>query len=180
VKTRLVKNILLTGMVLLAMLGELLAGRVGWVLPLVMPVLFFISLNVPWYKAGFAVVFIGAAWDLAWGRDFPVSIIAFLVMLLAAYRLRRKQPSELPEVFTSVLGAMAAGEAVYAIASDNGWLSLLQWIFLTVGSTILTLLIIQSGRFLLELLEIPDCFTPRSSLWKRRRLQNASTRNPQS
>ncbi|MBO5690200.1 MAG: hypothetical protein J6S73_09735 [Lentisphaeria bacterium] len=181
-KTRIIKNILFAGMILLAMLGELLAGRIGWILPLIMPVLYFISLNISWYKAGFLAIFLGALLDLALGRNFPVSIPALLLMLLAAYRLRQRHPSELPDIFASVLGAMAAAEAVYALASAHAeltWTLLLQWGILSLCGFVLTLLIVQAGRILLNLLEIQDCFTPRSTLWKRRRIQHASSRSGQ-
>lgn len=164
-------------MMLAAMLLELLAGRLGWILPLVIPVFYFITLNTDWYKAGFAAIFIGTILDLAFGRNFPVSIPALLVMTLAAYRLRRKQSSELPEVFTSILGATAAAEGVYAIFShtEYGWGIFLQWLFLTLCGFILTLPVIQIGRWILSLLDLPDCFTPRSTIWKRRRLHHGSS-----
>lgn len=178
--SRIVKNILLAGMIIAAMIAELLFGSIGWTLPLVLPAFYFLTLNTTWYNAGFAAVFVGTIIDLALGRNFPVSIPALLAMTLAAYQLRRKHPSELPEVFTSVLGAIAAAETVYALFSytEYGWNLILQGMFLTLCGFILTLAVIQIGRFFLDLLEIQDCFTPRSTLWKRRRIQHLANRSP--
>lgn len=178
--SRIVKNILLAGMIIAAMIAELLFGSIGWTLPLVLPAFYFFTLNTTWYNAGFAAIFAGAVMDLTLGRSFPVSIPALLTMTLAAYQLRRKHPSELPEVFASILGAMAAAEVVYALFSttEYGWGLVLQGMFLVLCSFVITLIFIQVGRLILDLLEIQDCFTPRSTLWKRRRLQNLSNRSP--
>lgn len=172
--SRIVKNILLAGMIIAAMIAELLFGSIGWTLPLILPAFYFLTLNTAWYNAGFAAVLVGTVMDLALGRSFPVSIPALLAMTLAAYQMRRKHPSELPEVFASILGAMASAEVIYAIfaQSEYGWGLVLQGMFLTFCDFVLTLVFIQIGRFILNLLEIQDCFTPRSTLWKRRRLQN--------
>ena len=178
-KSRIVKNILLAGMMLAAMIAELLLGGIGWIFPLVLPVFYFITLNISWYNAGFAAVIIGAFMDLALGRNFPVSIPALLAMSLAAYQLRPKHPAELPEIFVSILGSMAAAELLYALFSptEYGWGLFLQGLFLTLVGFILTSAVVLIGRFLLNLLEIQDCFTPRSTLWKRRRLQNFTNRS---
>ena len=181
-KSRIIKAILLAGMVLAAMISELMLGGIGWIFPVVLPVFYFITLNTSWYHAGFAAIFIGTALDLAVGRNFPVTIPALLMLILAAYRLRGAHPAELPEVFASVFGSMAAAEALYALFShtEYGWGLVLQWIVLSLSGGVLTLLVIQIGRFIMDLLDIPDCFTPRSTIWKRRRLQNSSTRSPRS
>lgn len=177
-KTGIFKNILLAVMLLLAMMAELIIGSIGWILPLTLPVFYFLTLNTVWYAAGFAAVAAGIILDLALGRTFPVSIPALLVMTLAAYQLRRPQPSELPEVLGSIAGSVAGAEAVYAVfaTSEYSWGLLLQWLILSAAGIVLTIPVILIGRFLLEQLALPDCFTPRSALWKKHRMQSGSSR----
>ena len=175
------KTLLLSGMMLIAMLAELTAGAVGWVLPLVPAMFYFLTLNTSWYAAGFSALAVGAALDLTLGRDFPVSAVALLALTAGSFGLRRRVTSDLPDILFSLFIALAATEAVYAASAfrEYGAWTAGHWAVLTLGGGILALPIIVVGRKLLDLLGLPDCFVPRSTIWKRRRLQNARPRSDQ-
>ena len=168
------KTMLLSGMMLAAMLLELTAGAVGWALPLVTPVFYFLTLNSSWYAASFAALAVGAALDLVLGRTFPVSAAALLALTLGSFGLRKRVTSDLTDVLLSLFGAMAAAETVYAVAAfpEYGPWVIGHGIVLTLTGTILALPVIAAGREMMDRIGLPDCFIPRSTIWKKNRLQS--------
>lgn len=175
------RTLLLTGTLLAAMLVELTAGAVGWILPLVPAVFYFLTLNTAWPAAAFAALAVGAVLDLAFGRAFPITAPALLALTLASFAMRRgRSLSELPDTLGSIFCAIAACETVYALDADQtGIRGILQWLTLWLAGSCLALAATAAGRVLLVRLGLPDCFIPRSTLWKRRRLQNPPPRSDQ-
>ena len=175
-----VQCLLLAGLMLTAMLLELTAGTIGWVLPLAPAVFYFLTLNTSWHTASLAALAVGAVPDLALGRTFPVTPLALLALTLASYGLRRRPLSELPDAAASAVGAVAACEAVYMLYADEYSLAACsQYLSLTLTGTALALLLTAAGRALQKKLGLPDPFVPRSTLWKKRRLQNPRPRSDQ-
>ena len=168
-----VKFLLFAGMMLTAMLVELTVGSIGWILPLVPAAFYFLTLNLSWHAATLAALAVGAVLDLALGRAFPISPLALLALTLASCGVRSRPLSELPDALGSAVCAVAAYETVCALYADEYTLAALSaYLTLTLTGTALALILTAVGRVLQKKLGLPDTFVARSTLWKRRRLQN--------
>lgn len=177
-KSEAFKTLLFAGMMLAGLLGELTAGTVGWILPLVPAVFYFFTLNMSWHAASLTALAVGAVQDLALGRSFPVSPLALLALTLASCGVRRNPCSELPDAAGSAFCAAAAYETVCALYADEyGPAALSQYLSLILTGTVLDLAVTAAGCGLLKKLGLPSCFVARSTLWKQRRLQNPRSRS---
>ncbi len=96
---------------------ELCCGAFGVVLPLQLPLIFYITVVCGWRTGAAAAVCGAIVTDLAYGRVFPVSLPALAAAVTATEVIRsRRGFGELPDMPLPAAAAAAAGEAVWFAA----------------------------------------------------------------
>ena len=95
---------------------ELGMGLFGILLPVLMPLVFYVTMVYGW-RTGTIAAIGGALWtDLACGRAFPVLLpVLGAVVLTSWYCRRRSEISELPDMLLPALAASGAAEAVWLV-----------------------------------------------------------------
>lgn len=107
----------LTTVFLILALPELLAGAIGLAVPLVAPLVFYVTLVYNW-RVGLTAALVAAVFlDLGLGRSFPWSLAVFPVVAGVAWCFRRGGGSfpELPDMIVPALVSLGAGELVWSM-----------------------------------------------------------------
>ena len=103
---------------------ELGLGLFGILLPVLGPLIFYVTMVYGW-RTGVVAAIGGALWtDLACGRDFPILLPVMAAVVLVTWHCRRRNEiSELPDMLLPALAASGAAEAVWLAAGllRFGW-----------------------------------------------------------
>ena len=115
---------------------ELGMGLFGILLPVLMPLVFYVTMVYGW-RSGTVAAIGGALWtDLACGRGFPVSLPVMGVVVLVTWHYRRRSEiNELPDMLLPALAASGAAEGVWLIAGlvRYGWAPGTVWLLAARG-----------------------------------------------
>ncbi len=98
-------------------LPELWSGMFGIVLPLTLVPVYFAAAAYGWFTGALCAVGTGIWMDMIYCREFPVSVPAFAVTVLAVWLIRRdREIQEWTDALPSAAVSAAAAEAVWSIS----------------------------------------------------------------
>ncbi len=169
----LVKTLYFCTLFFLTGLAECLCGTIGWLLPLTLPVFYFMTLHLSWPRAAAAAIAAGGLLDLLLGRSFPVSVLALTALIPGAYVFRKEENSGIGDIMGSIAAGIAEAELIYVVFSsyENPLQGFLEWGLLTVFGILITTVVIRIAGAMAGSLGIPAPFVPLSTLRRKRMTQ---------